>query len=97
MKEAVLAIVLIVFPSVVDAQQYRNLEVQPDGTGGYSGTYGGQNFQTYQNDGTEVPPPRGSSRRPSAASPKVVIPNSGVTGDTLKRCYMTGNGNAICQ
>ena len=90
-------IILLLAACTIDAeaQQYRNLDIQPDASGGYSGTYGRQNF--------EAPPdgrrndPRGSTRRFPPTSPGFIVPDEGVTGKTQRRCYATGNGNTICR
>ena len=40
---AAFAVTLAALPA--EAQQFRNTEIQPDGTGGYYGTYGNENFE----------------------------------------------------
>ncbi len=70
-------------------QQYRNLEVTPDGHGGASGQYGGQNFQVE---------PDYSRPQNGAGKPVIVIPpqQNGTNGKTKKRCYTDGNGQSVC-
>ena len=95
MKSAMLALILTIYPLAANAQQYRNLEIQPDGSGGYTGTYGGQNFQIAPD--YSKPVPRNSARRAPGNPPAVFIPNEGVNGNTQKQCYTTGNGTVICR
>jgi hypothetical protein len=84
---------LILLSSTAAEAQYRNYEVQPDGTGGYYGTYGNRNF--------EVRPDAGAAgniygRRPG------VIQQRGIraprrNGAYRGNCVVDANGNAICQ
>jgi hypothetical protein len=75
------------------AQQYRNFEVQADGTGGYYGTYGNQNF--------EVRPQSGLSGHVGGRRPNVIderrSQRPGSVGATQRSCVVDGNGNAICR
>lgn len=94
MKCVFLIAAIYTIPSAVFSQQYRNLDVGPNASGGYSATYGRQNFEI-QRDYNQ-PPQRRQDRRFSSP-PAVVLPDEGVTGRTYKRCYVTGNGNRICR
>jgi hypothetical protein len=75
------------------SQQYRNFEVQPDGTGGYYGTYGNQNF--------EVRPGAGQSGHLGGRRPNVIEERRsrrpGSVGATQRNCVVDGNGMAICR
>ena len=77
----------------VSAQQYRNYEVQPDGRGGYYGTYGNRNF--------EIDPRRGGSGHIGGRRPGVIQERPsrtpGNVGATQRSCVVDGNGNAICR
>lgn len=94
MKTLLIILTLLTIAPCAYAQQVRNLEVQPDGTGGYIGTYGNQNFQVPPNNGPSVKP--NVSRRHVGPPPVVIVPNGSVNGDTHKRCYVDGNGQASC-
>lgn len=78
---------------VAHAQQYRNFEIQPDGTGGYHGTYGNQNF--------EVRPGVGQSGHIGGRRSNVIEERrsrrSGSVGATQRSCVVDGNGIASCR
>jgi len=95
MQIVILVVFIAAAPIVAEAQQYRNLEVTPNVSGGVSGTYGRQNFESPPDYNRPIL--RGSDRRFRETPPTIVIPNEGVTGNTQERCYTTGNGNAICR
>ena len=91
MRYAIMALILLTSSSAY--AQYRNYEVQPNGTGGYSGQYGNQNF--------EVTPEPGSTgviygRRPGAFQRRIIRaprrPNA-----ATQNCVVDSNGNAICR
>lgn len=91
MKYLLMIVAMCAIPTECFSQQYRNLDIGPNGSGGYYGTYGRQNFEIQPNQ-----PIRRQDRRFSSP-PAVVLPDEGVTGRTYKRCYVTGNGNRICR
>ena len=95
MKQILIVLVLTVIASKAMAQQYRNLEVEPNATGGYSGSYGRENFETTPDLDRSVE--RGSKRRLRSEQTEIILPDQGVTGNTQRRCYATGNGNTICR
>ena len=74
--------------------QYRNFESEPNATGGYTGTFGNQNFDVDLGKG-EVSGHLGGQR------PGVVMQRrSGTPGNigaTQRRCYVDGYGNAYCE
>lgn len=92
MRMALLGIALLMSTSA--NAQYRNYEVQPDGTGGYYGTYGNQNF--------EVRPDPGSAgnvngRRPGIIRQRVIrAPRPRNTRNNRTCVVDTNSGNAIC-
>lgn len=94
MKTVILAFAALLVTYGAEAQQHNNLEIQPDGRGGYTGTYGGRNFQT-EPDYSRPPTARNDGRRANRA-PTVIIPPAGVDGKTQRRCYAGGNGEIIC-
>lgn len=94
MKTLLLIITLAGLPISAQGQQVRNLDVEPDGTSGYMGTYGNQNFQVPPNNGASIT--RDGSRRRVTPPPVIVVPNGSVDGNTHKRCYVDGNGQASC-
>jgi hypothetical protein len=75
------------------AQQYRNLEVQPDGTGGYYGTYGNKNFEMNSQNGMSG---QIGGRRPGVVEERPSR-RPGSVGATQRNCVVDGNGNAFCR
>jgi len=91
MKAVIIAIMLFSASSV--SAQYRNYEVQPNGTGGYRGTYGNQNFDTgIQNDDAG----HIGGRRPGVVTERRSM-RRGSIGATQKNCVVDGNGFAFCR
>ncbi|MFB9950286.1 hypothetical protein ACFFP0_15615 [Rhizobium puerariae] len=92
MKPILLALAFLA-ASEADAQQYRNYEVQPNGTRGYYGTYGNRNF--------EIDPRNGGSGQTGGRRPGVIrerpARTPGNVGATQRRCHVGGNGTAICR
>lgn len=86
------AIVLSVLPGLALAQQHPNLEVQPDRSGGYTGTYGHRNFEIYRQpkwqDGVEgqIGGERFGTQGRSGSG----------AGNSFGNCYADGYGNAVC-
>lgn len=95
MREILIVVVLVGLASNAAAQQYQNLEAEPNGMGGYSGSYGRENFETTPNLNRWGE--RSSERRIQGVHPEIILPNRGMTGNTQRRCYATGNGNTICR
>ena len=91
MRMALLGIALLISTSA--HAQYRNYEVQPDGTGGYYGTYGNQNFEVRPDPGSAGSI---SGRRPGIIRQRVIrAPRPRDTRS--KNCVVDNNsGNAIC-
>ena len=92
MKTVLLAFLLLATGAA--AQQYQNYEVQPDGMGGYTGTYGNRNFEV-------TPTPDGWSGQVGGRRPGVIQERPswrpGSIGATQRNCVVDGNGNAICR
>ncbi len=81
---------LLLAASTADAQ-YRNLEVERGITGGYSGTFGNQNFEIGPGDSSQF-----GGRRPGVIEGRAPR-TKGNVGATQRRCFVDGNGNAACQ
>jgi hypothetical protein len=95
MKTTIVAMVFTLAACLpAGAQQFRNTEVQPDGTGGYYGTYGNQNFEVRPEGG-------GVSGHIGGRRPGVIEERPsrrpGSVGATHRNCVVDGNGNAICR
>lgn len=89
---AAFAVTLAALPA--KAQQFRNTEIQPDGTGGYHGTYGNENFEVRpQGDGVSG---HIGGRRPGVIEERPSR-RPGSVGTTQRNCVVDGNGNAICR
>lgn len=90
MRIALIAIVLLISTSA--QAQYKNYEVQPDGTGGYSGTYGNRNFEV-------TPEPRVggniNGRRPGIIRQRAVRTSKG-HNSAGRFCVVDRYGNTIC-
>lgn len=87
---AVVSAAIFLSASAALSQQYRNLEVTPDGRGGASGTYGNQNF--------DVSPDYSRPNNRRSMAPVIAVPpNNATGGKTRKSCYVDGNGTAICR
>lgn len=91
MRIALIGIVLLISTSA--QAQYRNYEVQPDGTGGYYGTYGNRNF--------EVTPEPGvggniNGRRPGVIRQRAVRTSKG-RNSAGRNCVLDRYNNAICR
>jgi hypothetical protein len=89
------AIVLIAMLFAIDAygQQYQNLEIQPNGTGGYSGTYGRRNFEVYPQNGAST----GQIGRRPGAMREQPSNRRGSVGGTRGNCVVDSNGRAFCR
>lgn len=74
--------------------QYKNFESEPNATGGYTGTYGNQNFDVDVDNG-EVSGHIGGQRPGVVTQRKSARP--GHIGATQRRCYVDGYGNAYCE
>lgn len=91
----VLLVLLLALPAgAALSQQYRNLEVTPDGRGGGHGSYGGRNFE-YRRDYGQ-PPTGHIGGRSLGTLHERPARTPGNTGATQRRCYVDGNGQAIC-
>lgn len=90
-RSVVIAFVLLSTTSA-DAQ-YRNYEAQPNGYGGYTGTYGNRNFDTGtgSGDGAQV-----GGRRPGVIKERGSV-RRGSVGATQRNCVVDANGNAFCR
>lgn len=89
----VLCVLAVFSASPALAQQYRNLEIQPNGTGGYMGTYGNRNFDIDTQNGVQG---HVGGRRPGVITERP-SQRRGSVGATQNNCVVDGNGNAICR
>lgn len=88
--KAVIVILLTLAATAAQAQQYRNYEVQPDGTGGYYGTYGNRNFEVNPQNGGRV------VRRPGAIHERSYRRPGDVRANP-NNCVVDGSGTAVCR
>lgn len=90
--KAIAAAAILLAASPV-AAQYRNYEAQPNGYGGYTGTYGNQNFDTGigYGDSTQV-----GGRRPGVVTERRSL-RRGNVGATQRNCVVDANRNAYCR
>ncbi|WP_210271302.1 hypothetical protein [Rhizobium sp. RM] len=75
-------------------QQYKNLEVTPDGRGGAHGTYGNQNFEIYRGSGQPPSGHMGGNRLGTRTERPTQ--QRGNRGATQNSCFVDGNGNSFC-
>ena len=89
-KAGLILIGLLVFSTGIGfAQQYRNLEVVPDGRGGAYGSYGGKNFQVEKD--YSKPPARhytNGTQRPSATPDR--------NASLPRGCLLNNEGRPVC-
>ncbi len=88
-----LPLLLLLSASPSLAQQYRNYEVQPNGYGGYTGTYGNRNFDIGTRDDNQG---HIGGRRPNVLTERPST-RRGSVGATQGNCLVDGNGNAFCR
>jgi hypothetical protein len=85
-------VLLAALPAAAD-QPYRNLEVQPNGTGGYTGTYGNENFDVDTKGGVSG---HVGGRRPQVVQERKSR-SKGNVGATQRNCVVDSNGVAFCR
>ncbi|MCK8779048.1 hypothetical protein M0654_03520 [Rhizobium sp. NTR19] len=87
-------VAILLAASPASAQQHRNYEVAPNGSGGYTGTYGNENFDIDTQYG-------GVSGQIGGRRPGVIQERpsrkAGSIGATQRNCVVDGNGNALCR
>jgi len=85
--------VFLMVSSAAYAQQYRNFEIQPNGTGGYMGTYGNRNFDIDNQNGVAG---HTGGRRPGVIQKRPTRDN-GVVSPKQRNCAFNDRRNGFCR